>query len=76
MTDLSGFTLHSVSWVRTWMHMHTLLGERKVNLVGHQRQKIRQVSKIAVPTWRDTWLATIRVLQQVEDGNLMERING
>ena len=50
MTDLSGFTLHSVSWVRTWMHMHTLLGERKVHLVGHQRQKIRQVSKIATNT--------------------------
>jgi len=81
MVDFPGYTFHSVSWVRIWAHTNTMLSGQpghRVNLVGKQRAKIKQASKTTAHAkpWRDTWLATIRVLQQVEDGNLMERING
>ncbi len=79
MVDFPGYTFHSVSWVRIWAHTNTMLSGQpghSLQLVGNQRAKIRQQVPQDHRTWRATWLRITPVLQQVEDGNVMERING
>ena len=73
------FQIHSVSWVRIWAHTNTMLSGQpghRVNLVGNQRAKIRLSSTERSMAWRTTWRQITPLLQQLEDGNVMRRING
>jgi hypothetical protein len=76
----SEISIQSVSWVRIWAHTMTMLSGgygHPINLIGEQRAKIRHNAPYAgSTTFRLTWRAVGPLLRQLEDGNVMKRING
>jgi hypothetical protein len=75
---MDDFRFVSVSWVRVWAHTNTMLcGQpgHPINLVGTQRARIRGQAPHDHRSWRATWRQITPVLQQLEDGNTMAKIN-